>query len=218
MTLIGKGMALVTATARDAGHISTSCTVTVVDIPEAVDLGLSVKWASFNLGATTPAEGGDFYAWGELSLKSNYTWSTYQFASSASGPFSKYTTSGSVLEASDDIATATLGEPWRIPTREECEELMNEENCSWVFSMEGKQAGFKVTGKKEGFTTQSIFLPVVGYKEKTVLIGKDEVANFWSSTLADDPSKAHSMGMSETIICGGDIPRFIGLSIRPVCQ
>ena len=218
VTVKGKGTATVTATAQDAGHASASCTVTVVNISDAVDLGLSVKWASFNLGADSPETGGDFYAWGELAPKSSYAWSDYKYSSSASGPFSKYNPSDgkSRLEASDDVASVMLGEGWRTPTREECEELMNGENCSWEFVTGGSQDGFRVTGKKDGYTDKSIFLPVVGYMENSKLIGKDDVANFWSSTVTSDPAKARSMGMSSAIICGADIPRYIGFSIRPV--
>ena len=81
------GVAVITATTNDGGY-TANCTVTVKDLPalteigktfKAVDLGLSVKWATFNLGATKPQASGDFFSWGETEPKSNYSWSTYKW-------------------------------------------------------------------------------------------------------------------------------------------
>lgn len=93
-----------------------------------VDLGLSVKWASFNIGAnpgsTKESWYGNFYAWGETETKTNYWWNTYAFGSSS--PFKKYDTDGkTILESEDDIATRTYGSDYHIPTKEELEELID---------------------------------------------------------------------------------------------
>ena len=117
--------------------------------PEAVDLGLSVKWASFNLGASKPEEYGDHYAWGEITSKDNYSWTTYKWCTGAEDKLTKYCPKdkagdwdatakpdgpdGEVkLLPSDDVAHVKLGGKWRMPTDAEWKELL--ENCTWTHS------------------------------------------------------------------------------------
>lgn len=109
--------------------------------PVAVNLGLSVKWASCNLGASKPEEYGDYYAWGETESKSSYTSDNYQ----ASLDFK-------------DAAAVKLGGNWRIPTVGEINELSTE--CTWVFSTENNIQGYRITGTNGN----SIFLPAAGSK------------------------------------------------------
>jgi len=216
LTLKGLGSAVVSATARDTGHASALCSVTVVNIPDAVDLGLSVKWATFNVGAEKPVDSGGFYAWGEVSPKNDYSKASYTFSTHVPGAFSKYSASDGKtrLDTSDDVASVVLGSGWRMPTRAEFEELMDEENCIWTRSTDGTRPGFTVASKKEGFLDNSIFLPADGYWEDAVCIGKGEVGIYWSSSLSDTPSNAFSIGFPT--ICGSNLPRYFGLSIRPV--
>ena len=96
-----------------------------------IDLGLSVKWASCNLGAETPEAYGDYYAWGEVKTKENYKWNGYKYYEPISKKITKYNTSDkkTILEASDDAATIILGNEWRIPTTAEMEELVKK--CTW---------------------------------------------------------------------------------------
>ncbi len=129
---------------------------------QAVDLGLSVKWASCNLGATDPQEYGDFYAWAETSPKETYSWATYKYAQGDVHTLTKYNNDedyGMVdninkLEDADDAAMQNLGPDWHIPTRAEWEEL--EQNCVWTWDDAAK--GYKVTGRNGN----SIFLPANG--------------------------------------------------------
>lgn len=203
LTIRGKGVSVVTVTAIDDGHAAASCSVTVVSLPEAVDLGLTVKWASFNIGGERPEDCGDFFAWGELSTKDNYGWKDYSLSNVKT-----------LLDPGDDIATVSLGEGWRMPSRSEFEELMNEDNCEWSVSSSGSRIGVTVTGKKAGFTEKTIFLPAAGYMDGVDLVGKGDVGNYWSSTCSDEPEKAYSVGFP--VICGSELPRCLGLSIRPV--
>ena len=92
---------------------------------EAVDLGLSVKWASCNVGATTPEDCGDYYAWGEIEEKENYDWSTYKWCNGSYDTQTKYCTNSSygtvdnktTLDLEDDVAHVKWGGSWRMPTK-----------------------------------------------------------------------------------------------------
>ncbi|MDY4512770.1 MAG: hypothetical protein SPE10_04900, partial [Paludibacteraceae bacterium] len=106
---------------------------------EYVDLGLSVKWATCNVGASKPEEYGNYYAWGETTTKSTYNWSTYKWCNGSKTTLTKYNTSSSygtvdnktVLELADDAARANWGGAWRMPTDAEWTELR--ENCTWTW-------------------------------------------------------------------------------------
>lgn len=136
-----------------------------LDTPDddAVDLGLSVMWASTNLGASTPQEYGSLYAWGELSPKEVYSWSTYAHCNGDIYSLTKYNNDQeygivddiSHLQSCDDAATHLLGDEWHIPSRAEWEELHN--RCTWTWNKE--MEGYDITGPNGN----SIFLPANGY-------------------------------------------------------
>jgi len=166
---------------------SGSSTDPSVPIPEAVDLGLSVKWASFNLGASKPEEYGDFYAWGETECKDYYWWDTYKWGDMNS--LTKYNSNGSqgVVDNKkdlseyafeDDAARVKLGAPWRIPTVNECSELINE--CEWVWSSRNGIHGYEVTGPNGNV----IFLSAAGnwYYGGYTLSGY--CGDYWTSSIA----------------------------------
>ena len=164
--------------------------------PSAVDLGLSVKWASFNLGATKPEDYGDYYAWGETEPKENYSWSTYKFGTSSSGPFSKYNTISSygsidnktVLEPEDDVAHVKLGGKWRMPTDAEWAELRTKCTWTWVTNYNGSGINGGLVKATNG---NSIFLPAAGYRDATNLYNAGSGGRYWSSSLSPDyPSGA----------------------------
>lgn len=96
---------------------------------EWVDLGLSVKWATCNVGAIQPEEFGDYFAWGEVETKAIYNWDTYKYYDDFN--LTKYTSNDSktVLDPEDDAATVNWGGAWRMPTKAEQDELRN--NCTW---------------------------------------------------------------------------------------
>ena len=134
-----------------------------------VDLGLSVKWATCNLGATKPEEYGNYYAWGETATKDSYTWETYTLANGSSTTLTKYcydenygtVDNKTTLEVADDAATYNWGGNWRIPTIDECQELID--NCIWTWTDNYNNtgvAGYIVTSKSND---ESIFLPAAGY-------------------------------------------------------
>ncbi|MBR5678842.1 MAG: leucine-rich repeat protein, partial [Paludibacteraceae bacterium] len=135
-------------------------------LPSVVDLGLSVKWATFNLGASSPTGSGNSYAWGETQPKSSYSWENYKWCKGTENTLTKYcydstygnegyTDAKSTLDLADDAAAANLGGSWRMPTVDEYLELRNTSNCDWTWNenyQDSGVSGYVVTSKKEGYT------------------------------------------------------------------
>ena len=193
--------------------------------PTAIDLGLSVKWASFNVGATKPEEYGDYFAWGETAPKGEYKWAGYSYGTSKNGPFSKYVldpTYGTVdhktvLDLTDDAAHAAWGEDWRMPTKEEVAELMNTSNCTWTWTTKNGVPGYKVTSRKSGYTANSIFLPANGMKSGSSLSDGGTAGNYWTSSISGDyPYYAISPLFNSSSKNSDNCYRYFGLGIRPV--
>ena len=126
---------------------------------EAVDLGLSVKWANMNVGAKKASGFGTYFAWGETKSKDYYSWNTYAWSKGDSQFLTKYSNTDrrSQLAPVDDAAHVNLGGGWRMPTVDEFEELIN--NCTWEWTTLDGVNGYNVTSKKTG---NSIFLPITG--------------------------------------------------------
>lgn len=190
---------------------------------EAVDLGLSVKWASCNLGASAPTEFGDYFAWGETAPKERYNWESLAYCTDAEGnQFTKYVTGASygpvdgkgVLGPEDDPAQAVLGEGWRLPTKEECFELWRE--CQWKWKKVDGVKGFLVTSKKNG---NSIFLPAAGYYFGRTNMGEG-YGSYWSSSLAEGaPFNAYCLSFAPHQAAGTSLcERRYGLPVRPVTE
>ena len=192
-------------------------------LPVAVDLGLSVKWARVNLGATEPEDYGDYFSWGETYPKNSYNWSDYSFGQSKNGPFSKYVREAeygtvdhkTVLDPSDDAAHVNWGGDWRLPTQEEFQELMT--NCSWSWTTRNGIPGYRVTSYKEGFSGVSIFLPANGMIGGTSPSDVGTVGNYWSASLSAEASY-HGLSpyFSNSYVKSGNCYRYFGLGIRPV--
>lgn len=150
-----------------------------------VDLGLSVKWATCNVGATKPEEYGKYFAWGEIVSKEYYDWSTYKWCNGSQTTLTKYCIDAdygqidnkTTLEPSDDVATAQWGGSWRMPNVEEMNELC--EKCTWRWTTENGVQGYIVTSKNGN----SIFLPAAGSMYNTSLIDLNKSGEYWTSTL-----------------------------------
>ena len=119
---------------------------------EYVDLGLSVKWATCNVGASSPTEYGNYYAWGETTTKSEYTKKNSKTCGISMGDISG--------NSSYDAARTNWGGSWRLPTKAECQELLD--NCKSEWTTVSGVRGRRFTSKKNG---RSIFLPAAGYHE-----------------------------------------------------
>ena len=205
-------------------------------IPDGtVDLGLSVLWASCNLGesglVSSPEEYGAYYAWGETETKDNYSWSTYKFGNSSSGPFSKYNTKSlygtvdnkTVLETGpngDDVASKKLGGKWRMPTDEEWTALRT--NCTWTWTSNYNNTGIAgriVKSNVSGHTDKSIFLPAAGYRNVTGLYNAGSRGYYWSSSLYTvSPYYAWDVYFNSDNVGGYNNYRYNGLSVRPVSE
>ena len=164
---------------------------------EYVDLGLSVKWATCNVGATSPEDYGDYFAWGETETKSEYTeGNSATYGLSISELQSQgYIDSDGNLNPQYDAATANWGGDWRMPTYSEQEELLN--NCTWTWTTRNFHGfrslitmnqngvkGYKVTGPNGN----SIFLPAAGDRLESWLGNAGSGGSYGSSTLYDDDS------------------------------
>ena len=168
--------------------------------PTYVDLGLSVKWATCNIGATAPEGYGDYFAWGETEPKSNYDWSTYKYCNGSETSLTKYNTSSdygtidnkTTLELSDDAARANWGEAWRMPTDNEWHELKN--NCTWKWTTQNGVNGYEVTSKTNG---NSIFLPAASGRYVTSVDGVGSYGRYWTSSLYEsEPNRAYGLGFN----------------------
>ena len=203
---------------------------------EYVDLGLpsGLKWAKCNLGASKPSEPGDYYAWGETAPKTDYTWATYKWMQAGKSDWqyiTKYTiadgktegiwydSSGAfigdnktVLAAADDAATANLGSPWRMPTKVEIQELLD--NCTWIWTTQDGVSGYQVDGPNGN----AIFLPLAGFRLDSGFLFAGGEGNYWSSSLYPDFSNdarslfLNSSGRHELHYYN----RSFGFSVRPV--
>ena len=191
---------------------------------EYVDLGLSVKWATCNVGASKPEEYGDCFAWGETEPKSTYNWSTYKYCNGSSSSLTKYCTNSSygtvdnktTLDLSDDAARVNWGGSWRMPTMAEQDELLN--NCTWTWTTQNGVYGYKVTSKKSGYTSKSIFLPAAGYRDDSWLSSAGSYGDYWSSSLnSNNPYGAWYVLFDSGFVNRSFDNRYFGFSVRPVC-
>ncbi len=175
---------------------------------EYVDLGLSVKWATCNVGADTPEDYGDYFAWGETSSKDIYSSKTYNCSLDVS--------TTPTLPLLYDVANVKWGDGWRMPTVVEQEELRDTNNCIWTWTTQNGINGFRVTSKKNG---NSIFLPAAGYRYEGNLIYEGNSAGYWSSSINTEAySYAFYIAISSGSVTGGSNNKYLGHSIRPVCE
>ena len=260
VTAIAPGSATITVKTNDGGKTAT-CSIIVtkftptMSVPQAVDLGLSVKWASFNLGASEPEGNGDFFAWGETEpyykpgyarsknpvwkagKEAGYEWTSYKWCKGTGNTLTKYcdnigfgynfhTDYYTTLTRQDDAAHVNIGGKWRIPKKEEMEELLND--CSWVWTTVNGVNGFRVTGPNGN----SIFLPTVGCRFETSLLDNSSVTAglytyyhlyYWTSSLLTKSAPMHAWYLQATFestaVKKPSLSQYIrcfGCAIRPV--
>ena len=195
-------------------------------LPQYVDLGLSVPWATFNVGANAPEEIGDFFAWGETEPKSRYNWSTYIYCNGSGNTLTKYNWDSnygsvldykSILDPQDDAANVIWGENWRTPTYAELVELID--GCNWSYTDNYNNtgvSGYIVTGKKAGYTNNSIFLPFTdspsvqnGYKWQGYYVASNLNTN-------SRPIFTKILILEEDDVSNGNSERCYDQAVRPV--
>lgn len=189
---------------------------------DAIDLGLSVKWASTNVvGDKAQFKGNSYFAWGETTAKNDFTWNTYKFYN---GTFTKYYTTDKKtrLDLEDDAAHVYLGGNWRMPTRAELQELVD--NCTWTWTSYQGRKGYLVTGKNGN----NIFLPANGHLAHNTIalygtpIDWNTWGSYWTSeiltTTGEYPYQSGAiLGFNQNEITTNEVnARFGGSSIRAV--
>ena len=224
----GKKVGTARITVKTANGLTASCQVTVsstgpfddesdgtytgsVDGYEYVDLGLSVKWATCNVGASNPEDYGGFYAWGETSEKSSYKWENYAY-----GTYLYAEDIGSDIKGTNyDVSHVKWGDKWRMPTEKEFRELYS--NCTVKSTTRNSVEGFEFIGNNG----QSIFFPSAGHESTT---GHDDTFRYWTSNLSPtDPGKASSLQITmnrykEITATVMTQMRLMGMPIRPVTE
>ena len=202
-----------------------------------VDLGLSVKWASCNLGASKPTDYGGYYQWAgteDVSDTGVYLeWSNcpYHTGSNPEIGWTKYIIDPSlgpvdnktVLETMDDAASVALGGKWRMPTIDEWKELVDTTNCTRTETYIDRVYGYKVQSKKPGYTDNWIFLPAAGYRNGDYFFGLGHYGYYWSSslytgTITEYQFRGYNLGFNSTGVGWGDYDRYEGHSVRPVSE
>lgn len=220
---------------RYAGCVRLVCDVTG---PYPVDLGLSVKWASCNVGARTPYGFGNYYAWGDTeghgfefsgtSTKTNFFRQYYKYGNGVYIPFevTKYFSGDdkTILEQDDDVAVTGWGNDWRMPTNEEMKELVNTGNCSWTWYAAGNTefngvAGYKIQSLIPGYTDNYIFLPAAGWWYENSYKNFLTEGYYWTSSLyAENEWAANLLMFNKSSVSNSKTDRWLGGSIRPVCH
>ena len=185
---------------------------------EAVDLGLpsGTKWANMNVGAETPEDYGSYFAWGETQSKDKYSWSTYLYWNDSDGEgdvdSGELANLGSDIAGTEyDAATANWGSPWRMPSKEQVQELLDNTTSTWT--TQNGVNGYRFTGSNGN----SVFLPAAGYGWDSDLGTAGSNGYYWSSSLGEGyPGYARRLGFDLGGARWGNYYRFYGFTVRPV--
>ncbi len=229
---VGKGKCTITCTASDGSGVTATCIVWVGYEIEYVDLALpsGTLWATCNVGAETPEDYGDYFAWGETegynSGKTTFNWDTYKWCNGDEDHLTKYcsnsiygdngfTDNKTELDLEDDAAYLNWGNDWRMPSEIQCRELINENNTITEWITQNGVNGRKITSKTNG---NSIFLPAAGYRFRNLLQDAGSSGRYWMRTYSIDKDvpwywgcTVDGMGLSDNLE-----DRCFGKSVRPV--
>ena len=184
-----------------------------ISTEQVVDLGLSVCWAGWNVGADSPEESGDYYAWGETFTKDDFSDSSYVYYL-----YSRYIDIGSDITATQyDVARSEWGDGWRMPTEAEFQEL--KDRCTWTWSSYKGENGYKITGPNGN----CIFLPAAGCRYENERHSYDSNGYYWSATPSEDASyyvdnssQASSLNFNSATYYVYNFRRVRGHTVRPV--
>ena len=230
----GYGSAVITCTAADGSGVYAKCVVYVIQDENElyVDLGLpsGTLWATCNIGATSPEDYGDYFAWGETEGyndgKTTFDWSTYKWCEGSDNTMTKYCTDSGYgyngftdakteLDLEDDAAYVNWGPAWRMPSFEQFDELINSSYTTTEWTTQNGVNGRKITSKTNG---NSIFLPAAGYRLGSFLISAGSYGIYWSRTLpfcCPDLARYLYFYSSDIYTYDGS-GRWYGRSVRPV--
>lgn len=225
VTANAEGTCIITCRAADGSGVYAECQVTVggeIEEPDGhewVDLGLpsGTLWATCNIGADSPEKFGWYYAWGETTPKTNYTWSTYKWCNGTEETLTKYclysskgyngfTDGERQLLPEDDAATVNWGSNWQMPSREQADELFSSLYTTTESTTQNGVSGRKITSK---VNDNSIFIPYSGYVDGTTPKYYEGIYN-WTKDIYD------RAGAISGCHLGGAMVRCFGSCIRPV--
>ena len=197
-------------------------------VADAVDLGLSSGrlWAAHNVGASSPEETGNYFAWAMQQNVDTATWDNYKYATGVNHALTKYCSIEMYgyeklydfyreLESSDDAVIFYWNRPWRTPTQADWQELLDECDWSWVVDRSADPVirGYKVVGPNGN----SIFLPVAGHLDSNMRLNRESFGYYWSATLnADAPSCAFYLHIGLSYHSVDYAERYLGFSLRAV--
>ena len=246
VTGIKAGTATITVTTMDGSKTAT-CAVTVemaIAGHAFVEMGVTsadgkvLKWATMNVGAYSETDYGDYFAWGETSTKTDFTWATYQHMFPGMSTYTginKYqiadNRTGAMwysdgifigdniteLERTDDAASTNWGSTWRMPTDDEWTQLRNTDKFVW--SWDSTKKGYTVTSRIPGYVGNQIFLPAAGYRRGTSLGDAGSYGRYWSSSLNEDYSgEARYVYFNSGGVYRSNFNRYFGFSVRPVSE
>lgn len=191
------------AVQQQAAPVAVSTTGNTINGHEYVDLGLSVKWAACNVGASSPEDYGNYYAWGETATKAEYTESNSKTYGKNMGDISG--------NPQYDAARANWGGTWRLPTKAEFNELYK---CKWKWTTQGGRNGYRITG----LNGNSIFLPAAGWRSGSSLYDADTNGRYWNSTSMSDSRVANNFSFGSSFLSTGGYFRLDGFPVRPVSE
>ena len=199
---------------------------------EAVDLGLpsGTLWANMNIGATSPENSGNYFAWGETSGYNNgkveFDWSNYKWSEGTYTDITKYcnwdyygyngfTDNKTLLDSEDDAAYVSWGADWRMPTKAQFEELISSDYTTTEWTTQGGAYGRKITSKING---KSIFLPAAGSVYSGSVDGANTYGQYWSRSLYETKGSCNAwkLDFSSSVISVSGSNRCNGYSVRPV--
>ena len=210
------GTCTITCLSQDGSGVKGQCEVKVTAAPQYVDLGLpsGTLWATFNIGANSPGEVGDYFAWGESDPnKDTWNYATYSMCQGSTQYMTKYnwTDNKKELEPEDDAATVIWGSEWQMPSNTQTAELFTNASSTWV-----QQDGVWGVQFKSIHNKKTIFFPAAGYYEGSSLKYTD-TGNYWTRNLASGVNySAPKLYFSSSDEYNADERRYCGLTIRPV--
>ena len=187
---------------------------------DCVDLGLpsGTLWATCNVGASSPEDYGDYFAWGETSAKTSYNsdWSNYFDTNDDGSTFNKYYDNGGLteLKPEDDAAYVNWGPAWRMPSQEQFEELINSNYTTTEWTTQNGVNGRLITSNSNG---NSVFLPAAGARPGSFLFDAGSGGDYWSRTLnSDSPDYAWGLYFHSSSVYTSYGYRYYGFTVRPV--
>jgi len=191
------------------GFTPLSSMTEMVNGKECADLGLSVKWATCNVGANNPEDYGGYYAWGETDEKDSYSWNTYKYCSGSSSTCINL--GDNICGTQYDVAQTVFGSSWTLPTKEEMDELRTK--CDWVWTTKNGINGYKVFGDNGNY----IFLPAAGYKRPSLRSSRTN-GYYMTATQYKTISNAHDLEFTSSKIASNYMSRCYGGSVRAVLK